>query len=183
MLGEWFDLMLEGFSQTEWFCVSMICGLQVPFSWRNKISWGATCVTYSPDAILSLIMLQVYAWRSGIWWKGLDSLRRICILTLCSSCLLSCLNWLDSLTAHYLQKGPYRQSHGTEQVPFVLFIDPTIMYSNTTVFFLGMDVFLISQHAEYQAWQGNGAVILQNYFCGLRQAVPVWIPQHTLKEG
>lgn len=94
-----------------------------------------------------------------------------------------CLNWLDSLTAHYLQKGTYRQSHGTEQVPFVLFIDPTIMYSNTTVFFLGMDVFLISQHAEYQAWQGNGAVILQNYFCGLRQAVPVRIPQHTLKEG
>lgn len=69
--------------------------------------------------------------------------------------LLSCLNWLDSLTAHYPQNNTYRQSYGGEKVPFVLFIDPTFMYSNTKVLFLGMDVFLISQHAEHQAWQGN----------------------------
>lgn len=46
------------------------------------------------------------------------------------------LNLLDSLTAHYLQNNTYRQSYGAEQVPFVLFIDPTtFMHSNTTVFF------------------------------------------------
>lgn len=65
------------------------------------------------------------------------------------------LDCLDSLTAHYLQNNTYRQSYGAEQVPFVLVIDPTFVYSNTKVFFLGMDMFLISQHAEHQAWQGN----------------------------
>lgn len=99
----------------------------------------------------------VYAWRRKVGFGG-----RVWIpweefvFWLCSSCTFCPLSELAGLSHSLLpSNNTYRQSYGAEQVLFVLFIDPTFMYSNTKVFFLGMDVFLISQHEECQAWQGN----------------------------
>lgn len=65
------------------------------------------------------------------------------------------LNLLDSLTAYYLQNNTGRVMVLNKCLLFFLLTQPPSCIQTQLCFFLGMDVFLISQHAKHQTCQGN----------------------------
>lgn len=77
----------------------------------------------------------VHAWRRKVGFGGgfFASQGRICILTVFASCTLCPISELAGFyhSSYYFQNNTSRQSQGTEQVHSVLFLDPTLMYSNT----------------------------------------------------
>lgn len=146
--------MLEGFSRLNDSVILWYVGFKVPLSWRNKRPWGAPCVTYSSDTILSLIMQFTLEEERWDLVKGYGSLERICILTLGSSCTFCPVPELAGFSHSSLPSEQYLQAELWYWTSiFCSFYWPNLhVFKHKSVFSWYGYVF---NKAECQAWQGN----------------------------